>query len=172
MNYSYYISFLLILILVPVVVAVAWIKVNRRKKKKGVLRKQFEDFAISNNLSIDKKQIVRGNIIGIDRLNFKLVFLLKSTSKIKFHVIDMENILGCNLNKDRDKATGHISKITLQCVFEKGLSDINFVFYDESKDDPFNMMSSFKKASYWKKCIDIFTESANLSYKKDKKIAV
>lgn len=172
MNYSYFIPILLILILVPVVVAGAWIKANKKKRRKGMLRKQFENFAISNNLSIDKKQIVRGNIIGIDRLNFKLVFLLKSASKMQFHVIDMENILSCNLNKDRDKVSGHISKITLQCVFEKGLSDINFVFFDESKDDPFNMMSSFKKASYWKKCIDIFTESANLSYKKDKKIAV
>jgi hypothetical protein len=155
----------------PVVLAVARIKANKKKKKKGILRKQFEDFAIRNNLSIDKKQIVRGNMIGIDRLNFKLVFLIGRATQMKFYLIDMENIVSCKLNKDRHKVKGHISKISLQCEFEKGIPGIHFVFFDETIDDAFRMMSSFKKASYWKKCINIYTESANLSYKKNKKIA-
>lgn len=166
MNYSHYIALFIILILVPVVLIGAWIKVNKRKKVKSILRKKFEDFAIRNNLTIDKKQIVRENVIGIDRMNFKLVFLNTETSKDRFRVIDMENILGCNLNKERDESTGHISKISLQCVAENVNPDIHFVFYDENKDDLITMMRSFKKASYWKKCIDIFTESANLSVRK------
>jgi hypothetical protein len=172
MNYAYYIPIFLILILVPVVMAVAWTRVKKRKRKREKLRKRFEDFAIKNNLSIDKKQIVRGNMIGIDRLNFKLVFLINSASKKQFHLVDMRDLLNCSLKKDRDKVTKHISKIYLQCQFEKGVPDINFVFFDESKDDPFKMMRSFKKASYWKKCIDIFTETANLSGKSNRKIAV
>ncbi|HEY5369248.1 MAG TPA: hypothetical protein VIJ75_09670 [Hanamia sp.] len=84
----------------------------------------------------------------------------------------MKNIVSCKLKKDRNKVTGHISKISLECVFEKGIFAIHFVFYDESKDDAFKIMRSFKKASYWKKCINIFTESANLSYKKNEKFAV
>lgn len=172
MNYAFYIPIFLILILVPVVIAVAWVRVKKRKRKRGILRKKFEDFAIKNNLSIDKKQIVRGNMIGIDRLNFKLVFLISNSRKNQFHLVEMRDILNCYLKKDRDKVTKDISKIYLQCRFEKGIPDLNFVFFDESKDDPFKMMRSFKKASYWKKCIDIFTETANLSAKNNRKIAV
>lgn len=156
-----------------IVIFAAWIKVNKTTKEKGILMKMFEDFSIQNNLAIDKKQVVCKNIIGIDRLNFKLVFLDTQPSKWKFHLIDMENILSCNLIKERNKTTGHISKISLHCRFEnEAISDIKFAFYDESKDDEFKTMRSFKKASYWKKCIDIFSETATLSVKKNKKIAV
>lgn len=173
MNYSYYIALFVILVLIMIVIFAAWIKVNKTTKEKGILMKKFEDFSIQNNLAIDKKQVVCKNIIGIDRLNFKLVFLDTQPSKWKFHLIDMENILSCNLIKERNKTTGHISKISLHCRFEnEAISDIKFAFYDESKDDEFKTMRSFKKASYWKKCIDIFSETATLSVKKNKKIAV
>lgn len=173
MNYSYYIALFVILVLIMIVIFAAWIKVNKTTKEKGILMKKFEDFSIQNNLAIDKKQVVCKNMIGIDRLNFKLVFLDTQPSKWKFHLIDMENILSCNLIKERNKTTGHISKISLHCRFEnEAISDIKFAFYDESKDDEFKTMRSFKKASYWKKCIDIFSETATLSVKKNKKIAV
>ena len=173
MNYSYYIALFVILVLVMIVIFVAWIKVNKTTKEKGILMKKFEDFSIQNNLAIDKKQVVGKNMIGIDRLNFKLVFLDTRPSKWKFHLIDMENILSCNLIKERNKTTGHIGKISLHCRFEnEAISDIKFAFYDESKDDEFKTMRSFKKAFYWKKCIDIFSETAKLSVKKNKKIAV
>ncbi len=107
-------------------------------------------------------------MIGIDRLNLKLVFLINGASKMQFHLVDMENIVSCKLSKDRHKVKGHLSKISLQCEFEKGIPGIHFVFFDEKIDDAFRMISSFKKASYWKKC---YTESANLSDKRNKKIA-
>lgn len=156
-----------------IVIFAAWIKVNKTKKEKGVLMKKFEDFSIQNNLAIDKKQVIRKNMIGIDRLNFKLVFLDTGPSKWKFHLIDMENILSCSLIKERNKTTSYISKIFLHCRFENNaLSDIKFPFYDENKDDQFKTMRLFKKAFYWKKCIDIFSETAKLSLKKNKKLAV
>ena len=173
MNYLYYIVFFIILVLIMIVIFAAWIKVNKTAKEKRILMKKFEDFSIQNNLAIDKKQVIRKNMIGIDRLNFKLVFLDTRSSKWKFHLIDMENILSCNLVKERNKTTGHISKITLHCRFEnEGLPGIKFSFYDESKDDHFKTMRAFKKAFYWKKCIDIFSETAKLSIKKNKKVAV
>ncbi|HEY5367960.1 MAG TPA: hypothetical protein VIJ75_03130 [Hanamia sp.] len=49
MNYAYYIPVILILLVTPLVIAGAWIKGNNRKKTKGILRKQFENFAIRNN---------------------------------------------------------------------------------------------------------------------------
>src|SRR6185437_4451267 len=173
MNYYYYIALFLILAVVMIVIFAAWINVNKTSNEKKILLKKFEDFSIQNNLAIDKKQVIRKNMIGIDRLNFKLVFLDTRPPKWRFHLIDMENILSCNLVKERNKTTGHISKITLHCRFEnEGLSDIKFSFYDESKDDHFKTMRSFKEAFYWKKCIDIFSETAKLSVKKNKKVAV
>ena len=173
MNYSYYIALFIILTLIMIVIFVAWIKVNKTAKKKGTLMKKFEDFAIQNSLAIDKKQVIHNNMIGIDRLNFKLVFLDTQPSKWKFHLIDLKNVLSCNLIKEQNKITSHISKIFLYCRFEnEAIPGLKFSFYDESKDDQFKTMRSFKKAFYWKKCINIFSETAKLSVKRNKKMTV
>lgn len=171
MNYAYYIPILVILIVLPTLVVLARMKANRKKTRRKLLRKQFEEFAIQNNLSIDKKQMVRGSMIGIDRLNFKLIFLMNGASKKQFHLVDMRDIIQCRLKKEREKVTKHISKIYLQCLLNKGRPDIRFVFFDENEDDSFKMLRSFKKASYWKKCIDIFKETANLSLKSNSEVA-
>lgn len=139
-------------------------KHHKKKNDYKKLLKDFEDFLIRNHLTIDKKQHLHKNMIGIDRLNLKLVFLDNSLMRPQFHVINLEDISCCRLIKQKNPATGHISAIYLKCSFKDSeIPGIEIPFYHALHDDIFKMMRLSKKASYWQKSITIFSETAKLS---------
>ena len=136
----------------------------RRKREKRNLWNEFDDFAVQNNLAIDKKQSLNKNVIGIDRLNQKLIFLDKSTCISKFHMISLYNLSDCRLIKQKNKSNGHISNIFLHCIFkQKDIADICLPFYNEMNDDLYKLMRLSRKAYYWQKSINIFRQAALLS---------
>ncbi len=163
MNSTAYIAASLIITLILIGVIVSWYNKKKKKREKDRLMQEFDEFAIQNNLAIDKKQTLNKNMIGIDRMNFKLVFLDRSTDPQQFHLIDLQDLLDCRLIKQKNNLNGHISHIFLQCIFnDKDESDIRLPFYNELNDDLFQMLRLSKKASYWVKSINIFKESALL----------
>jgi len=136
----------------------------RRKKEKKDLWNEFDDFVIKNNLAIDKKQSLNKNVIGIDRLSHKLIFLDKSHGISKFQIISLYDLSDCRLIKQKNKSNEHISNIFLQCIFkQKDIADIFLPFYNEMKDDLYKLMRLSRKAYYWQKTINIFRETAVLS---------
>lgn len=163
MNSTAYIAASLIITLILIGIIVSWYNKKKKKREKDRLMQEFDEFAIQNNLAIDKKQILNKNMIGIDRMNFKLVFLDRSADPQQFHLIDLQDVLDCRLIKQKNNLNGHISHIFLQCIFNnKDESDIRLPFYNELNDDLFQMLRLSKKASYWVKSINIFKESALL----------
>lgn len=163
MNSTAYIAASLIITLILIGVIVSWYNKKKKKREKDRLMQEFDEFAIQNNLAIDKKQTLNKNMIGIDRMNFKLVFLDRSADPQQFHLIDLQDVLDCRLIKQKNNSNGHISHIFLQCIFnDKDESDIRLPFYNELNDDLFQMLRLSKKASYWVKSINIFKESALL----------
>jgi hypothetical protein len=136
----------------------------KRKKEKKNLWNEFDDFAIKNKLAIDKKQTLHKNVIGLDRLNHKLIFLDKSGGVSNYHIINLTDLSSCRLIKRKNKANGHISNIFLQCVFkEKDIADVLLPFYNEMNDDLYKLMRLSRKAYYWQKSINIFRHAAVLS---------
>lgn len=164
MDSAVYIALLIIVALVTFAIVISLVNRNKKNKEDNTLDKEFEYFAIKNNLTIDKKQKLNKNMIGIDRLNLKVIFLDKSAAKKQFHLIDLKALSACLLIKQKNSSTGHISKILLRCIFlQKNKAPVELLFYDEMKDDIFKMMRLSKKALYWVKSINIFRESARLS---------
>jgi hypothetical protein len=100
-------------------------------------------------------------MIGIDRLNYVVVFLNNKTNKI--HLIRLKELAECQIVKEKNKPGGHIRRIFLKCNFkQKEKAAIILPFYNEQSDDVFAMMSHSKKAAIWVKRINIFRESAML----------
>jgi hypothetical protein len=164
MNSTVYFGIFIIVTLILFAIVISWINGNKKKNNYKKLLKDFEDFVIRNHLTIDKKQKLHKNMIGIDRLNLKLVFLNNSSMPNRFHVIDLRDLSACRLIKQKNLSTGHISAIYLKCIFKKKENpEIEIPFYDALHDDIFKMMRLSKKASYWQKSITIFTETAKLS---------
>ena len=165
MNSTVYIALSIIIALITFAIVISRINRNKKEKENKKLAAEFDYFAIKNNLAIDKKQTLNKNMIGIDRLNLKLVFLDNSNNaRERFHLIELNDLSACHLIKQKNSSTGHISKILLKCIFiQKNRAPIELLFYDEMKDDIFKMMRLSKKALYWEKNINIFREIAELS---------
>lgn len=167
MNSTVLITGFIVIIFILIGIVASWIKSEKKKKDHQELIERFKAFAIKNNLTIDRKQVIHKNIIGIDRLNSKLIFLDTSSSPAMFYLINLNDLAACHLIKQKDNSTGHISRIILKCIFIKGTPPpVELPFYDQSKDKISMMMRLSKKASFWKKSIDIFRETARLSAQK------
>ncbi|MEO6905677.1 MAG: hypothetical protein ABI148_04905 [Ginsengibacter sp.] len=164
MNSTIYIAISILVFLILFSMAISYINQKKKKREQKKLLKEFENFAIKNHLSIDKKQELRQSMIGIDRLNLRFVFLNNRTIPASFHVIKLKDISTCRLIKQKNLPTGHISHIFLKFTFkQKSLPDINISFYDALHDDIFKMMRLSKEASYWEKRVNIFRQTAVLS---------
>jgi len=163
MNASVYIAIFILVFLILFGLTLSWFNQHKKKKEHEKLLKQFENYVIKHQLTIDKKQQLHQNIIGIDRLNLKLVFLDNRSVPAIFTVISLEELSGCRLIKQKNLSNGHIGKISLHCILNNGLPDVNIPVYDALEDDIFKMMRLSKKASYWQKTINIFRETAILS---------
>lgn len=164
MNSIEYTAFLIVAALILFGLILSLYNRARRKREKKNLWNEFDDFVIKNNLAIDKKQSLNKNVIGIDRLNHKLIFLDKSDGISKFHVINLSDLSDCRLIKQKNTYNGHISNIFLQCIFkQKGVADILLPFYNEITDDLFKLMRLSRKAYYWQKSINIFSQAAVLA---------
>lgn len=146
-------------------IGLSWMNRIRKKKQIKKLLREFDDFIIQNSLTIDNRQRLNKNIIGIDRLNYAVVFSNNSTKKIQ--LILLKELAECRMVKERNKPGGHIQRIFLRCHLKKKESpEIILPFYDEMNDGLFMMLPLSKKAAFWAKRINILREAAKLKHQK------
>jgi hypothetical protein len=159
MHLTSYLAVFIVVGLVIVIALVSWYKSHKTKERNKKLYKEFEDFVVENKLTIDKKQTLNKNIIGLDRLNSKLIFIDNSVAPAKRLLINLADLAACNLKKEKNAKNGHISSIFLHCIFKENKEPhLKLPFYIAGHDDLYKMMRLSKKASYWEKTINIFRE--------------
>lgn len=159
MKSTYHLGLYMIIAAVIIVAIVSWISYYKKKEREKKLYNSFDDFVDQNKLTIDKKQTLNKNIIGLDRLNGKLVFINNSTVPKEAHLINLADLAACNLKKERDDKKGNISEIYLLCIFKDPIQpELKLPVYNSSSDELYKMMRLSKKASYWEKTINIFRE--------------
>ena len=161
MSPSTYIGILLIALIVTCALGFSWVCNFRKKKENKKQLQKFNDFVINNHLTIDSKQRINNNIIGIDRLNYVVVFLNNHASKI--HVIQLRELKDCRLIKHSNTTSGHIIRIFLKCIFlPKDSQEFIIPFYNETRDGVYMMMPLSQKAGYWARRINLYKEAATL----------
>lgn len=159
MSTSIYLAFGFIAFIIIASLFISWLNSYKKKKEKQKQLQKFEEFVIENNLTIDSKQRFNKNIIGIDRLNYAVVFLNNTTRK--FLLVRLREVANCYLVKERSKTTGHINHIYLKCVYRrKDKEAVIIPFYNEKNDDVHMMMRLSKRANYWTKRINLYREAA------------
>ena len=163
MNPTFYLAVFIIAALLLFLIAISWISSYRKKERHKKLMKEFDDLVIADKLTIDKKQTLNKNIIGIDRVNMKLVFIDHSKDPKQTYLISLNDLASCSLKKKRHTVKGHISEIFLRLAFKQpGESVVRLPFYNARVDDLIKMMRLSKKASYWEKTINLFREEIPL----------
>ena len=165
MNAIEYIGLSIIGAFLLVAFFISWVRRAGKKKQNKKLLKEFDDFIVKNELTIDNRQRFNKNIIGIDRLNYVVVFFNNNSKDIQS--IRLKDLAECNVIKEKNEPGGHIDHIYLKCHFkQKERGAIIFPFYNAHSDDLFMMMSISKKATNWGKRINIFREAAILKNQK------
>ena len=74
MNITAYLILFIIVGIILLASLIIFLSNYRKRKEKERLENEFDNFALENKLSIDKKQTLNKNMIGIDRENMKLIF--------------------------------------------------------------------------------------------------
>lgn len=147
-----------------VALSISWVRRANRKKLNRKLQREFDDFVVENDLTIDNKQRFNRNIIGIDRLNYVVVFFNNKSKDIQS--VRLKDLEECRVVKEKSEPGGHINHIYLKCIYkQKERGAIIFPFYNAYDDDLFMMMTISKKANNWAKRINIFREAAVLKNK-------
>jgi len=147
-----------------VALSISWVRRANRKKLNRKLQREFDDFVVENDLTIDNKQRFNRNIIGIDRLNYVVVFFNNNAKDIQS--VRLKDLEECRVVKEKSEPGGHINHIYLKCIYkQKERVAIIFPFYNAYDDDLFMMMTISKKANNWAKRINIFREAAVLKNK-------
>lgn len=166
MNSTYHLGLYVLIAVIVLVLIVSWITYYKRKEREKKLFKSFDDVVDENKLTIDKKQTLNKNIIGLDRLNSKVVFINNSTVPKETHLINLPDLAACNLKKERNGKNGNISGIYLHCIYKENRQpEIKLPVYNASSDDIFKMMRLSKKGAYWEKTINLFRELPPVSVK-------
>lgn len=165
MNATEYTGLAIIAVVLLFTVGLSWANRVRKKKQIKKLLREFDDFIIQKNLTIDNRQRLNKNIIGIDRLNYTVVF--SNNEKQKTHLIRLKEIDECRVVKERNEPGGHIQRIFLKCNFRNKQSpEIILPFYDDLSDGLFMMLPLSKRAWFWAKRINILKEAARLKHSK------
>jgi hypothetical protein len=156
---TFYLGLFVIIAAIVLIAAVSLVNSYRKKERNKKLFSAFNDFVVENKLTIDKKQTLNKNIIGLDRLNSKLIFIDNSKEPQQKHLIDLQEVAACNLKKERNTKNGNISEIYLHCLFKENKQpEVKLPVYNSATDDLYKMMRLSKKATYWEKTINIFRE--------------
>ena len=119
MNLTGYIILFVIVGLIFLAFMVSWFIHYKKKKERSQLIKDFDDFTFNNKIKIDKSQTLNKNMVGLDRVNMKLVFLDRSNHPQQIQLIDLPKLSSCHLLQEKNASTGYISNISLQCIFKE-----------------------------------------------------
>lgn len=121
--------------------------------------KQFDDYVAAHNLTIETKQTLNKNIIGLDRENMKIIFLDRKNRMKPVTEINLEEVLSCKTIKSRKTDRSHIKSISLEITNKNPEKEpVILPFYHENNDKFYKMMRLAKKAYYWEKRINLFKE--------------
>ncbi len=84
--------------LIAFLALLSWYADYRKNKNHQKLLTEFDDLVSKNNLTIDKKQTLNKNIIGIDKQHMKLVAVDNSKPSQQRHVINLDRPGGVQVN--------------------------------------------------------------------------
>ena len=131
------IGFILFIIadILLLVFLVLWLVRYQNKKIRSRTMKEFEEFVAMKNLTIETRQTLNKNIIGLDKENMILVFLDRKNTIKPVRTIDLNEILSCKIIKSRKSPNSHITSISLEILYRNPEKErVILPFYSENND--------------------------------------
>jgi hypothetical protein len=157
---------IMLALLVPTLIIglFALISVRRKQIIRTKLEGAFDQLIKNNQLRIVDTESFRDRVIGIDKVNKKLVFVQFRKEGLKTLSLDLKAISFCRVTKTIDRFSGEVIKIFLHLKYEDSDQLFSLNFYDRSYDDPRAKQSSLEKARLWKDKVNLHRRTTNSNW--------
>jgi hypothetical protein len=125
----------------------------RRRKKKQLLLDTLDSVAKKEQLYITERMLWRNRILGIDRINRKIVQVISEGTETIPQVIDLSEVGKCELLQQKSNQI-QISAVLLALIFhDKTKPSLHIPFYEERNDGVYEMKSLTERAVHWQNMI-------------------
>ncbi len=145
-------------------IAPIWLLTRAAKAKEKKLKALFDKRSSELNLEIAEQESWNEKMIGLDKVNKKVLFISARTAQPIETLIDLSQVTGCKINQKnethkapQERSRDWVTKVELQFTQEGGaLTGTSIVFYDVNTDDPLQVIVHGEKAKKWKQVIEAY----------------
>jgi len=156
MSSTLFVAILIILVVVAPIMILMRINRSELKKEENLLLQEFDDLRKENQLTIGVIEKMGKRIIGLDKLNRKVLFLDKTKETTQVHLFDLRRLSSCEIVKTVARPERHIGTLGIQCLFmDSNHPSIHLTIFDTHFDNIDDLSSIEKKAECWKQNISI-----------------
>ena len=140
-----------VFLLVPSLIVGIFIFLDRKRRsriRKG-LQKALNVLSKENGLLLGNLDYFHDKVIGIDKINKKLVFAHFKKGFVNQLCVDLNSIGSCMLSKRINKRLKQVTHVFLQLHLNRQREVVILDFYDHSRDNRRMQLRLFEKARYW-----------------------
>lgn len=125
----------------------------KRARRKQLLLDTLDAIARNKQLYITERELWRHRILGIDRVNQKMVHIDMGEKEAVENIVNLQEIYKCEILQ-RTIGNAQINAILLELSFtDKTKPSLHIPFYEERNDGVFEMKTLAERAAYWKKML-------------------
>jgi hypothetical protein len=162
-------------ILVGAVVAICLLLIsisNKQKfRKMNTLLNHFSQLGTLYGLSFSSQEVLNNNIIGLDGINRKLLFVTqKDDASFDDYVVSLSEVKNCTVKKHygniapgelKNKKLGtFLERVTLHVELQNGKDPVEISFYNHIDNNIYQLADIEKKAERWMQIIQQMLKSS------------
>jgi hypothetical protein len=156
MNQTIMIAIIMILTVVLIVALLMYKSKQASQKISRMLTDELTRVAVDSSLNIDKQELFRNRVIGMDTQKMKLVYVQREGTGCEYDLVDIKHLDSCevmktgsNLNTHPSKGMNeHVTAIYLRLKLKTDIT-LDTCFYSEIEDGGFEKQPAIQKALSW-----------------------
>jgi len=159
MSSTLFIAILIILVVLAPILILRWINRSELKKEEKLLLQEFDKLRKDNQLTIGLIEKLGKRVIGLDKLNQKVLFLDKTKEATQVHLFDLRRLSFCEIVKTIARPERHFGTLAIQCSFkDPNHPPIHLTIFDIHFDNMDDFSIIEKKAHCLKHRISIYKD--------------
>jgi hypothetical protein len=159
MSSTLFIACLLILLVIIFILLLKWVHSRENRRDQLQLLHEFDQHCKDNELAINRTDTFGKRMIGIDKVDSKVLFIDKSRGVKELHLFHLRRVSSCEIIRTKAPADNYAVKIGLQCIFkDPDHPAILLGLFDIRCDDASGFADAETKARYWKQEINIYKD--------------
>jgi|SRR6185437_765274 hypothetical protein len=159
MSSTLFVAILIILVVLAPILILRRINRFELKKEEKLMLQEFDELRKDNHLTIEVIEKLGKRIIGLDKLNQKVLFLDKTKEATQIHLFDLRRLSFCEIVKTVARPERHIGTLAIQCSFkDPNHPSVYLTIFDIHFDNMADLSILEKRAECWKQNISTYKD--------------